>query len=110
MSGEPALRRGWLVSIGRAVPCGTGDAWQPQPVGSRAVLEPEGYQLLFGDPHIHSRMSGEPDEACRFARDVDRLDLAILTENDYTRLAESPYYYCTSSSTARSPLWNGTLP
>ena len=66
--------------------------WNPQPHNARATVQPEGYQLFFGDPHIHTRMSGdldgEPDEAYHFAKDVAHLDFAAVTENDYTWFTE----------------------
>ena len=60
----------------------------------RAEAEPtqEGFRLFFGDPHLHSWVSGdlegEPDEVLHFARDVGRLDFAAITDNDYTHFNE----------------------
>jgi len=54
--------------------------------------ETDGRRLFFGDPHLHSWVSGdldgEPDELHHFARDVAELDFVALTENDFTRFTE----------------------
>ena len=44
-------------------------------------------QLFFGDPHLHSALSGDlegdQEQLYHFARDVAHLDFAAFTENDY---------------------------
>jgi len=53
----------------------------------RPELEGTGMRLFFGDVHLHSHLSqdpdGEQDELYHFARDVARLDFAAFTENDF---------------------------
>lgn len=50
------------------------------------------WRLFFGDPHLHSRFSGdlagEQDEGYVFARDFARLDFVAFTENDFHHYAE----------------------
>jgi len=58
----------------------------------RPALADGSLQLFFGDPHIHSRMSGdvdgEQDELYHFASDVAQLDFCAFCENDGHRLIE----------------------
>ncbi len=58
----------------------------------RRRLDGTPYNLFFGDPHVHSRLSmdldGEQDELYHLARDIAGLDFVIFTENDGTRYTE----------------------
>lgn len=61
------------------------------PRKERAESE-DGFQLYFGDPHLHSHFSqdpeGEQDELYHFAREVARLDFVCFAENDFHWLVE----------------------
>jgi len=58
----------------------------------RPVMPGQSLQLFFGDPHLHSRLSGdvdgEQDELYHFARDAAQLDFCAFCENDCHRLIE----------------------
>ena len=60
--------------------------------GPRPTLGERPLSLYFGDPHLHSRFSGdvdgEQDELYHFARDVAHLDFCAFCENDFHRLIE----------------------
>ena len=60
--------------------------------GARPTLADRPLSLFFGDPHLHSRFSGdvdgEQDELYHFARDVAQLDFCAFCENDFHRLIE----------------------
>jgi len=47
----------------------------------------ENFQLFFGDPHLHSTLSGDlegdQEELYSFARDTAKLDFVAFTDNDY---------------------------
>ena len=60
----------------------------------RPILERENLRLYFGDPHLHSRFSGdldgEQDELYHFARHIAKVDFAAFTENDFHWLMLGP--------------------
>lgn len=62
----------------------------PRP--NTAVPPDQPLRLFFGDPHLHSRLSGdvdgEQDELYHFARDIAHLDFCAFCENDFHRLIE----------------------
>jgi hypothetical protein len=53
----------------------------------KASVGDERMQLYWGDTHVHSSLSidpeGEPDELLHIARDLARLDFVAITDNDY---------------------------
>ena len=59
---------------------------------TRPILKPENYRLFFGDPHLHTRFSQDPDgeqtELYPFARYIAELDFVAFTENDFHWLVE----------------------
>jgi hypothetical protein len=63
------------------------------PINGQEERPREGqWRLYFGDPHLHSRLSGdlagEQDEGYVFARDFAGLDFVAFTENDFHHYAE----------------------
>ena len=60
----------------------------------RPTLEHENLRLFFGDPHLHTRFSGdldgEQDEHYHFARHIAKVDFAAFTENDFHWLMLGP--------------------
>jgi hypothetical protein len=57
------------------------------PTDRRITHEGEGYQLLFGDPHTHTGLSGDAEgelvEMLAYARDRAHLDFVAFTDNDW---------------------------
>ncbi|MFH1278334.1 MAG: CehA/McbA family metallohydrolase [Candidatus Eisenbacteria bacterium] len=59
---------------------------QSNPIRVRPPGDGTPYQVLWGDLHMHSRLSdgtGEPDDLYRYARDVGNLDVAAVTDHDH---------------------------
>ena len=71
------------------------EQWQPIDLVNRVTFTPtrelahkgETFQLLFGDPHTHTGLSGDAEgdftEMLAYARDRAKLDFVAFTDNDW---------------------------
>ncbi|MCF7838891.1 MAG: DUF3604 domain-containing protein [Candidatus Marinimicrobia bacterium] len=67
-------------------------------------------QLFFGDPHLHSALSGDlegdQEELYPIARDVAQLDFVAFTENDYAGFTRPLTPAAQRRSQANAEQWN----